>query len=132
MNIKLLGVFTFLEICPRNLFAKLQEATSSFGMLSCMSALMDFHDEPSGVTAPNGAWRLIKETGAWHFVLPRQPSRRSGPTAAISWGFVREGNIQHVRPKAFQYKQERTNQHVFLTFWRRNFFLILAHPVYKM
>jgi len=70
--------------------------------------------EPSRSQPQKGGCGLIKKTGAWHFVLPCQPFRRPGPAAAISWGFVREGNIPHVRPKAIQYNQEHTNQKVFL------------------
>ena len=57
---------------------------------------------------------MMKKTGAWRFVLPCQPFRRSGSAAAVWWGFVREGNVPHVRPKAIQYTQEHANQHIFL------------------
>ena len=66
--------------------------------------------------SPKRRLALDKENGglALCTVLPYQPFRRSGPAAAISWGFLREGNVPHVCPKAIQYNQEHTNQHVFL------------------
>jgi len=44
-------------------------------------------------------------------------------------------NVENARQTARRYITEDTNlqQYAVLTFWRRNyFFLVLAHPVYKM